>query len=142
MAALDKTKVLIAGSDLFEVTRLESLLSGRDYSVIASVNTGKEAVTGAQWLRPDLVLMELEADGEADSILAAEEIGMTITTPVIFFGDRKQSDALMRDNRIAAFGFFARSADEETVLNLADHVRSLSSEPGEACEWEVEFTAG
>ncbi len=41
MAALDKTKVLIAGSDLFEVTRLESLLSGRDYSVIASVNTGK-----------------------------------------------------------------------------------------------------
>jgi DNA-binding NarL/FixJ family response regulator len=138
---LDKKRVLIAEGDLLEVARLQQLLADHDYSVVAAVTSGEEAVTGAQWLRPDLVLIGLNLEGGLSRVMVAEEIGMTTRSNVIFLGEIDESDAFMHGNRIQEFGYLGRFADDKTVLNVANHLATGTEGIGEPCEWEAEFAA-
>ena len=136
-----KKRVLIADGDLLEVSRLQHLLAEHGYSVVAAVTSGEEAVTGAQWLRPDVVLVGLNLEGELDGLMVAEEVGMTTQSRVVYLGESEDTEAFMRENRIEGFDYQGKPAENETILNVADRLAAGIEGIAESCEWEAEFAA-
>lgn len=132
--------MLIADGDDFRVSRLSRLLTDNSYKVVASVRTGEEAVTGSQWLRPDLILLGLELDGEIDGIAAAEEISITTSTPIVILDDTGLDRwATLKAPEVS--GFLARTADDATVLSVAGNLAHRSICSLEGSEWEYEPAA-
>lgn len=119
MSKFEKLRVLIAGRDDRVASRLTNLLP-ENYAVVASVTSGEEAVTGSQWLRPDLVFMEGNLEGEVGGLEAAEEIAMTTPTKILFLGDSQFPSAFAHDRVPDGIAFLTHTADDQTVLSMAD----------------------
>lgn len=143
MTRLDKPRVLIADRNGHTASRLAQLLVKNSYSVVASVSSGEEAVTGSQWLRPDLVFMGVDLEGDVDGLEAAEEISITTPTKIVFLGDSQLRHSLDRQRAPEAIGFVKSTADDETLLSMADALaRREMHSPSEASEWGTTFFGG
>lgn len=118
-------------------SRLARLLSSHAYSVVASVRSGEEAVTGSQWLRPDVVFLAAELDGDIDGGAAAEEISITTQSRIVFIEDEPGE---VHFKPSPDTGFIRRTDDDQAVLTAADSLteRDRFSE-FEASEWADEF---
>jgi len=129
--------VLIAEKNREAAREMGGLLAAHGYVVLTMVRTGEEAVTGAQWLRPDLVVMGAELEGEVDAREAMEEISLTTQSKVLYIGDEPGPRA---GDLGAGTGWLRRSADEQELLVAADTLteRDRFSE-FEASEWAGEF---
>jgi len=77
-------KVLIVEDDYLQSYVLKAQLQSMGYEVVASTNTGEEAVHLAIETKPDIVLMDITLDGEIDGIEAATQIEQTLDTFLIY----------------------------------------------------------
>src|SRR5262249_34942027 len=63
---------------------LQGQLEGLGYSVPALVSSGEDAVRVAEAIEPDLILMDINLDGEMDGVEAARVIRERLKTPVVY----------------------------------------------------------
>jgi DNA-binding NarL/FixJ family response regulator len=137
MTGPDMKRVLIAERDQGTASRLAKVLTSHAYSVVASVCSGEEAVTGTQWLRPDLVFMGKDLEGDVDGVLAAEEIGLTTQSRILFIEDDEQPLPIKATSDTS---FIRRSADDQTVLMAADSLTERDRFADlDASEWGAEL---
>ncbi len=130
-------RVLIAERNQGTAARLAKVLTSHAYLVVASVCSGEEAVTGTQWLRPDLVFMGKDLDGEVDGDSAAEEIRLTTQSRILFIED---DDEPRRIDATSDTAFIRRSADDQTVLMAADTLTERDRYADlDASEWGAEL---
>ena len=140
MTTLDKPRVLIADGDHRRNARLRRLMTDNGYAVVAAVKNGDEAVTGAKWLRPDLILLGLDLEGEIDGVAAAEEISITTSTPIMILDEIGFNRRALRKAPEVA-GFLPRTADDRTVLTMAGSLAYRSICSLEGSEWECKQVA-
>ena len=140
MTTLDKPRVLIADADRWRSARLSRLLTDNGYLVVAAVRAGEEAVTGAKWLRPDLILLGVELDGETDGVAAAEEISITTSTPIVILDDQGFNRRIFQKAPEVS-GFLPRTADDTMVLAMAGKFAYQSICSLDGSEWEYEQVA-
>jgi CheY-like chemotaxis protein len=80
---LGPTLLLIAEDDVLICQDLKGRLESLGYAVVAVTTCAMEAVESAAKLRPDMVLMDINLDGEMDGIQAAAEM-RRLEIPVVF----------------------------------------------------------
>lgn len=90
------TNVLIAEDEALVALDISHELTSVGYTVIGQASSGREAVQKALELKPDVILMDITMPGEMDGIRAAEEIGRTLKTPVIFVTAHSDEGTLQR----------------------------------------------
>ena len=78
-----KAQILVAEDDATVAQELKCRLESLDYEVVAITQYAEEAVTLAEKLAPDLVLMDIQLRGEMDGIQAAEKI-RKLRLPLIY----------------------------------------------------------
>ena len=78
------TKILIVADKKSVAENIESRLKELGYTVCAVVPTGAEAVEKAAEIHPDLVLIDLELEGETDGIEAAKRIRNSLDIPTVY----------------------------------------------------------
>ena len=78
------TKILIVADKKSVAENVESRLKELEYTVCAVVPTGAEAVEKAAEMHPDLVLINIELEGEIDGIEAAKRIRTSLNIPTIY----------------------------------------------------------
>ena len=81
------TKILIVADKKSVAENIESRLKELGYTVCAVVPTGAEAVEKAAEIHPDLVLIDLELEGETDGIEAAKRIRNSLDIPTTYLAN-------------------------------------------------------
>jgi CheY-like chemotaxis protein len=77
-------RVLIVEDEIFVAWHLEGLVRDLDYAVCGMVPDGEGAVSKAESLGADVILMDINLKGEIDGIEAARRIRETFDAPIIF----------------------------------------------------------
>ena len=96
------TKILIVADKKSVAENVESRLKELEYTVCAVVPTGAQAVEKAAEMRPDVVLIDIELEGEINGIEAAKRICNSLDIPTIYLADyrievfSKKEDLLKR----------------------------------------------
>ncbi len=80
---MTNARILIVG----DAAHLEGRLRGLGYTVCATVPSAPRAIEEAAGARPDLALVALGLEGEADGLEAAERIGSRLAVPVVLLVD-------------------------------------------------------
>lgn len=77
-------RVLIVEDEIFVAWHLEGLVRDLDYSVCGMVPDGEGAVSKAEALGADVILMDINLKGDIDGVEAARRIRETFDAPIIF----------------------------------------------------------
>ena len=101
---MGKARILVVESNLIIAHDIRDKLKGFGYDVVPdSVRSGQEALTKAEEMRPDLVLMDITLEGGMDDINAAEQIWQRFNIPTVFIIGRV--DEVMRAVTIEPFAY-------------------------------------
>ncbi len=102
-----KAQILIAEDQPTVAQELKCRLESLDYEVAGITPSGEQAVSMAEKLRPDLVLMDIQLEGEMDGIQAAEQI-RKFRIPLIFVSGHCDSPLLQRAQLTEPYGYLLK----------------------------------
>lgn len=110
---MKKIKILIVEDEAIIAKYLSLELEYDGFNVCAYVGSAEEAIATAAKEQPDLILMDINLNGEMDGIEAMEKIGPDI--PVIFMTGYSQKDIVERAKNLKPLGFFPKPVEVEYI---------------------------
>jgi len=126
------TNVMIAEDESLVALDISHELEAAGYNVIAQVTNGRDAVTQALQLKPDVVLMDITMPGEMDGIKAAEEITNRLgDTPVIFVTAHSDEATLQRAKITRPSGYVMKPFEPNELranIEIALHRSKMAKE--------------
>ena len=115
-------RVVIADDHLLFRDSLKSLLETRGHEVVGLAGNGKEAVTMARGLQPDLVLMDL-AMPEMDGLTATKLISSELeNVKVVVLTASSEDEHLFEAIKAGAEGYLLKDLEAERFFALIDGV--------------------
>ena len=121
---MSKIRVLLADDQAMLVAALSTILNAQDdIEVVATANTGSEAVTAAMSHRIDVAILDIRMPG-MDGIAAAQAILSRVPDcRVIMLTTFNEDDLVAQSIAAGAHGFLLKDADPEV---LAGAVRDVA----------------
>jgi len=101
---LGKEQILVAEHEAIVAQELKCRLESLDYEVAGITHYAEEAVALAERLRPDLVLMDIQLEGEMDGIQAAEQI-RKLRVPLVYVSGHCEGPMLQRAQLTGPYGY-------------------------------------
>ncbi|MFY0652752.1 MAG: response regulator [Cyclobacteriaceae bacterium] len=92
---MGKIRILVVEDDPLHMEKVEMAIEQLDYHMISVADNAEEAMRVIRATKPDLILMDINLNGEVDGISLAEKLKETQPTPVIFttsFADKATID--------------------------------------------------
>jgi CheY-like chemotaxis protein len=77
-------RILIVEDEMIIALMLEQMVAQMQCEVVGKVSSGEEAVVQALSARPDIILMDINLEGEIDGIEAASIIQRRSSIPIIY----------------------------------------------------------
>lgn len=100
-----RARVLIVEDNYILAANLQENLESLSYEVIDTAASVKEAIHKAISLRPNIVLMDIQLEGEQDGIQAAAFIWKQLQIPIIFVTGHSDQSTLARARNTFPFGY-------------------------------------
>jgi len=125
---MPKMQIMLVEDDRIIASHIKSSLVGMGYDVCCSFASGEEAIDKAGEHHPDLVLMDIELEGEMDGIEAAGQIRAQFNIPVVFltaFSDKKILD---RVKKTEPYGYIIKPFEDrelQSIVEIALYMHSL-----------------
>ncbi|HEY9298326.1 MAG TPA: EAL domain-containing protein [Phormidium sp.] len=119
---MSNKKILIVEDESIVAEDISDSLISLGYRITGMVYSGEEAIEYAAQFRPDLVLMDVNLQGEIDGITAAEEIRSRFQIPVVYLTAYADENTLRRVNSTKPFGYIVKPFEEKnlhTTIQLA-----------------------
>ena len=107
--------VMIVEDDLISSTLLKKQCGLIGYDVVAAVSSGEEAIETAQGSAPDIVLMDINLEGEMDGIDTADYIFRNYNIPVIFITVSTDDETLNRAKKSNPYGYIIKPVDQKDL---------------------------
>jgi len=123
-------KILIVEDESIIAEDISDSLISLGYRITGMVYSGEEAIEAAAKCRPDLVLMDVNLQGEIDGITAAAEIRARFQIPVVYLTAYADENTLRRVNATKPFGYIIKPFEEKnlhTTIQLALHRHEYDS---------------
>ncbi len=117
---MDRTSILIVEDDFIVAKVIEKSLRELDYRICGMVSTGEEAVKLAEQERPDLVLMDINLQGDMDGIVAAEQIHSRQNIPVVFLTAFSDQKTFSRALETAPYGYIIKPFQTNTLATTIE----------------------
>ncbi len=108
-------KILVVEDERIVAKDISKRLQKLGYTVLANVASGEAAIQKARELQPDLVLMDIQLEGQIDGIEAAEQIRADLDIPVIFLTAYADENTLQRAKATEPFGYIVKPFDERAL---------------------------
>ncbi len=102
------TNILIVEDEKIVAWDIKESLEKLGHRVFDGVTTASEAVLTASVVRPDLVLMDIQLQGEMSGISAAEEIYRLYNIPVVYLTAYADASTLAQAARTNPFGYIVK----------------------------------
>lgn len=123
-------KILIVEDESIIAEDIADSLIALGYRVTAIVYSAEEALQSVAKERPDLVLMDVNLQGEIDGITAGEQMRTHFQIPVIYLTAYADENTLRRVNSTKPFGYIVKPFEEKnlhTTIQLALHRHQYDS---------------
>ncbi|NQE34881.1 EAL domain-containing protein [Microcoleus asticus] len=123
-------KILIVEDESIIAEDISDCLISLGYRITGMVYSGEEAIESVAQFRPDLVLMDVNLQGEIDGITAAAEILSRFQIPVVYLTAYADENTLWRVNATKPFGYIVKPFEEKnlhTTIQLALHRHQYDS---------------
>src|SRR5258708_5140468 len=105
-------RILIVEDERITAEDLRDILTNLDYSVVASVSTGADAIALAEETQPDLALMDIQIRGAMDGAETARVLRERFNIPVIFLTAHADSGTVARAKFAAPLGYIVKPFQE------------------------------
>jgi PAS domain S-box-containing protein len=105
-------RILIVEDERITAEDLRDILTGLDYSVVASVSSGADAIALAEETQPDLALMDIQIKGEMDGTETARILRERFNVPVIFLTAHADAATISRAKHAAPLGYIVKPFQE------------------------------
>ncbi|WP_414529577.1 ATP-binding protein [Nodularia chucula] len=132
--SIQTVRVLIVEDEYILAINLQESLETLGYTVVDIADSAVLAITKAEELRPNLILMDIRLRGEGDGIQAAEKIWREFQIPVIYVTGHSDKSTVERATLTSPFGYIIKPIKEqelyvaiETALNRYEREQFLSS---------------
>ncbi len=99
---------------------IQSKLEAMGYDVPTVVSTAQDAIASAERLRPDLVLMDIQLEGDMDGVDAAERIGADYEIPVVYLTAYSDETTLARAKTAQTFGYLLKPFEERELYTTVE----------------------
>jgi PAS domain S-box-containing protein len=130
--------VLIVEDEPVNAAVIEHQLRKLGYSVAGIATSGREAVELAQKSKPDIVLMDIQLEGQMDGVEAAITIRKTMGVPVVYLTGTSDNQTIERAQSTEAFGYLHKPFHERDVhstLQLALHKSEMEARIRDERKW-------
>lgn len=107
----EKARLLVVEDDPFISLDVTGSLQDSGYEVIAAVPSSSEAIELAASSNPDLILMDINIQGDLDGIQVAEEIHKSRPTPIVFLTALSDEETLQRARVVGPYGYLIKPFD-------------------------------
>ncbi len=121
---MEIARIMVVEDERITAKDIQAALESAGYGVVDLVFSGEEAVRKAGELQPDLVLMDIELEGEMDGIEAATQIRENYNIPVIYLTAYSSASIVQRAKMTEPAGYllkeqfgFLTKPFEESELN-------------------------
>ena len=119
---MSKVKIMVVEDEIIIARDIQMSLENMGYEVTDVVATGNDAVECAKKANPDLVLMDIELQGDMDGTEAAQKINSILDIPVIYITAYADSAVLERAKATGPFGYMIKPFEEQqlhTTIEMA-----------------------
>ena len=99
---------------------IQSKLEAMGYDVPTVVSTAQDAIASDERLRPDLVLMDIQLEGNMDGVDAAERIGADYEIPVVYLTAYSDETTLARAKTAQTFGYLLKPFEERELYTTVE----------------------
>jgi PAS domain S-box-containing protein len=113
-------KVIVVEDEIVLAMELEEKLTEMGYTVVARVTSGEDALSKAEELAPDLVLMDIRLDGEMDGIEAAAQIRQLHYVPIVYLTAYADDKTLKRAKLTEPYGYLVKPYSERELRITID----------------------
>jgi PAS domain S-box-containing protein len=104
---MDRYILIVEDQAIVSMT-IESQLTELGYKVAGIAASGQEAISLAREKKPDLVLMDINLEGEMDGITAAEQIGLFLDSPIIYLTAYSDEETVRRAGLTSPFTYLTK----------------------------------
>jgi DNA-binding NarL/FixJ family response regulator len=101
-------KILVIEDNVVDLIELEEGLTAEGYIVVGTSESGSQAVSMAETLAPDLILMDIKLSGQMDGIDAAQKIKSFKDIPIIFLTGHSDMAIVKRASMVHPQGFILK----------------------------------
>ncbi len=117
---MKKSHILIVEDENIVSAYLYNVLTNMEYEVTRATGTGEEAISKAQELAPDLVLMDIVLAGSMDGVEAAKIIKDTLDIPVIYVTGNADVDTVKRARETDPYGYVMKPINILDLFSTID----------------------
>ena len=112
------SKILIVEDEIIIALDLKIRLEQLGHEILSIAFNGKDAVKLTGETIPDLVLMDIQLNGEMDGIEVAEQIHNLYNIPFIYLTGSYDNSLMERAKQTNPIGFITKPFDETEIQNL------------------------
>ncbi|KKM05757.1 hypothetical protein LCGC14_1750900, partial [marine sediment metagenome] len=117
---MKKKQILIVEDERIEAEDIKMSLQKLGYAVSGTAFSGMGAITKAEKLHPDLVLMDIVLGGKMDGIEAASIINSRLDIPVIYLTAYADKKMLERAKVTEPFGYIIKPYEDRELLSIIE----------------------
>jgi len=110
-----KSKILIVEDEPIIASDIEMTLEDLGYEVTAVVDNAPDALQSLAKNTPDLVLLDINIEGDSDGIMLAEDINKSFTIPLVFLTSNADKVTINRVKRTNPAGFIVKPFSEQDL---------------------------
>ncbi|MFW6351268.1 MAG: response regulator [Bacteroidota bacterium] len=109
---------------------------GKIFEIVGIASNGKDAIRLAKSTRPDLILMDIDLEGDVDGIQTTKEINAEQDIPIMFVSSSSDQQIIDRAVLTKPFGYMLKPVNFDVLIaniNIAiafyDHLKTSSNMP-------------
>ena len=111
----NKEKILIVEDEMIIAYDIQMTLESLGYDVTGIACNADEALQLINENRPDLVLLDINLEGDTDGIMLAEDINYSFQIPFIYLSSNTDNLTVNRIKRTKAAGFIVKPFSEDDL---------------------------
>jgi DNA-binding LytR/AlgR family response regulator len=122
----DNLNIIIVEDEPIIAEDLKRTLTKMGFTVIATLESGEEAISFVDQQTPDIILMDIQLDGDLDGVDTAHQISRKYPIPIIYLTSNTDDRTFNRAKLTQPFGFLSkpfRIKDVVNSINLAFNAR-------------------
>ncbi len=108
-------RILVVEDDAITAHDIQLTLEKLGYSVAAITDNGIDAVSIAEQLKPDLVLMDIRLKGDMDGIDAAKKITLTNKIPIVYLSAHHEDETVERSKSTSPYGYLLKPLNDRDL---------------------------
>lgn len=124
-----RSKILIVEDEIIIAIDLKIRLENLGYHILGIALNGEDAIKKIREKNPDLVLMDIQLNGDMDGIKVAQQIRNQYNIPFIYITGSHDNSLLDRAKQTNPIGFISKPFDEIEIQKAIDlHLLSEKTE--------------